>query len=145
VELTVAIIAIVVAFGAVLVSVWAVFSAEKSSQAQVEAQIRQQINDAENYKDDKIVQFYSMSKDASEESIENLQAVMKSAEQRLINVYDDACALYLDGKIDKQRFKQNYEHTIIRNMKNVVFQRDYFFAEPNEYPNTLAVFREWTE
>ena len=36
------------------------------------------------------------------------QKALNSGIESLLNQYDDACAKYIDGKIDKHRFKKTY-------------------------------------
>lgn len=65
-----------------------------------------------------------------------------SAEESYRNAYEDACAKYLDGKVDKKRFKKIYKREI-RNLVTDKEQRQYYLDKNSQYSATMAVYREW--
>jgi nicotinic acid phosphoribosyltransferase len=65
-----------------------------------------------------------------------------------LNIYDDLCGTYLDGKIDKIRFKKNYKDELIKLVKDPMFN-EYYRPEKDElkskYKKTLKVFYKITD
>ena len=39
-----------------------------------------------------------------------VQQAFETAREMNLNAYDEACSKYLDGKVDKERFKKNYQN-----------------------------------
>jgi uncharacterized phage infection (PIP) family protein YhgE len=60
-----------------------------------------------------------------------------------LNAYDEACMKYRDGKVDKVRFKKNYQ-VQIRQLVEDASHKDYY-NPPNtsRFKATLAVYEEW--
>lgn len=73
---------------------------------------------------------------------EILQKCYYSAEESYRNAYEDACAKYLDGKVDKRRFKRIYKREI-HNLVTDRDQRQYYPDKNSQYSATMAVYREW--
>lgn len=59
-----------------------------------------------------------------------------------LNAYEEACAKYLDNKIDKVRFQKNYV-TEIRNLVENKNYEKYFDAVKSRYKAILKVYQEW--
>lgn len=81
----------------------------------------------------------------SDEEKETLQIYNKSldaATQSFLNTYDGACSKYLDGKIDKLRFKKDY-HVEIRNLLENQDLKPYFDSITSKYKPILLVYNEW--
>ena len=87
--------------------------------AQVEMQIRELILSARSRYEDKVVQF------KDEEDDELRKAMIDSALEGVLNAYDEACAKYLDGKVDKERFKKLYHDEIRQLVDNVATKEKY--------------------
>ncbi|WP_345888581.1 hypothetical protein [Shewanella algae] len=62
--------------------------------------------------------------------------------QTLMNTYDDACSKYIDGKVDKVRFKKNYKYEI-RNLLENKDLKEYFDPLTSRYKPILNVYAEW--
>ena len=56
--------------------------------------------------------------------------------------YDEACAKYLDGKVDKQRFKQLYVNEI-RNWVDSEAVKDKYIMPQSRFHATVKVYDEW--
>ncbi|MEZ8193184.1 hypothetical protein [Vibrio sp. 1F279] len=62
--------------------------------------------------------------------------------QTLMNTYDVACSKYIDGKVDKTRFKKSYKYEI-RNLLEDQSFKEYFDPLTSRYKSILSVFDEW--
>lgn len=67
---------------------------------------------------------------------------LDSGIESMLNQYDDACAKYIDGKIDKNRFKKTYNKEIRNIVENKEFT-DYFNPTTSNYKPILIVYKEW--
>ena len=66
----------------------------------------------------------------------------EAAKEDLANVYDEACMKYLDGKIDKYRFKKSYNVEIRRMVEDPVF-KDLYDKLSTNFQATVKVYKEW--
>lgn len=74
-----------------------------------------------------------------------LELYMKNfnaATQTLINYYDSACSKYIDGKVDKVRFKKTYKNEIRKLLEHPDLQ-EYFNPLTSSYKPILNVYQEW--
>lgn len=65
-----------------------------------------------------------------------------TAVENLLNAYEEACAKYIDKKVDKERFKKNYFKSIQKVVENKEF-KDYYSGVQSKYKATLKVYKEW--
>lgn len=108
----------------------------KLVQGQVEMQIRERITNARIRYEDLIIQYQ---KDLQSELIKD---VYESTKEEFLNAYDEACQKYLDGKVDKERFKKSYFTEIQDIVKNKSFKSRYD-TQSTPYKATLKVYEEW--
>lgn len=77
--------------------------------------------------------------------LEPLQLAFREAVEDNLNAYEDACAKYIDGKIDRARFKKSY----IEEIRTICQQKDNDCAEfmipetTSKFQGIWKVFREW--
>jgi hypothetical protein len=77
--------------------------------------------------------------------LEPLDKAFHEAVEDNLNAYEDACAKYVDGKIDKDRFKKMY----IEEIRNICVQKDgpvHSFMHPegsSKFQAIWKVYREW--
>lgn len=95
------------------------FKYNKLVQAQVEMQIRERITYARTRYEDLII---NHNKELNDELI---KMVYESTKEEFLNAYDEACQKYLDGKVDKERFKKSYFIEIQSIVKSVDFKQKY--------------------
>jgi hypothetical protein len=79
---------------------------------------------------------------ASELTPINVQSFINAALEDYMNTYDEACAKYLDGKVDKERFKKLY----INEIKNLVEDKntkEKYTKPQTKYNPTVKVYEEW--
>jgi ribosomal protein L17 len=70
------------------------------------------------------------------------KTVFESALENNINAYEEACAKYLDGKVDKKRFKKTY-CTEIRQLVESKDLKKYFDSITTRYKAVVKVYDEW--
>jgi hypothetical protein len=119
----------------------------------VEMEIRTKINSASNRRDDVMIKLAgyedsisSLDDDKDDSHEKNaLKYAADSAVENWLNAYDDACGLYIDNKLDKERFKKNYYHEIIELIEDKEFE-NYFVPEyKSRYYKLIMVYKEWTK
>lgn len=116
-------------------------SANKISQGQIELSIHQLIQQTQ-----KDVMELSLriadQEDPEEGKNEILLQVFKTAFEQNLNAYEEACAKYLDGKVDRERFKRNY---IIEIRRLVEEYKEKFDSTTTPYKCILKVYKEWND
>lgn len=71
-----------------------------------------------------------------------LKKIYASAAEAYRNAYEDACAKYIDGKIDTKRFEKMYK-TEIYNLVNSDAQKDFYASNQTTYVSTTKVYKQW--
>lgn len=110
-----------------------------TAQGALETQIRSSISESVYYM---ALIGVEMAKDTENAGNELLQQAYHAAEETYRNAYEDACGKYLDGKVDKNRFKKLYNVEIRRLVEDEPYKR-YYENNQSAYTSTLAVYREW--
>lgn len=67
---------------------------------------------------------------------------LTAATQTMLNTYENACTKYLDGRIDKVRFKKDF-HIEIQNLVKKKELSEYFNTRSSSYKAILKVYDEW--
>ena len=80
--------------------------------------------------------------DEDRETLDIYDKNLNAAVQSLLNTYDGACSKYIDKKIDKIRFKKNYQIEI-RNLLESQDLKEYFNPITSRYKPILVVYNEW--
>jgi len=152
-------LSLVVSFGAVLFAKSSSTKANTIAQenlnlqhGMVELEISQSIENAKsNVNDISIIMVPLVSRErlktTSSEDDETLELYRKNfnaATQTLINYYDSACSKYIDGKVDKVRFKKSYKNEIRKLVENDDF-KEYFNPLTSSYKPILNVYSEWED
>lgn len=152
-------LSLVVSFGAVLFAKSSSTKANSIAQenlnlqhGMVELEISQSIENAKSKVNDiSIIMVPLVSKErlktTSSEDDETLELYRKNfnaAIQTLINYYDSACSKYIDGKVDKIRFKKSYKNEIRKLVENDDF-KEYFNTLTSSYKPILNVYSEWED
>lgn len=129
----IAIIISILAFG---FSLFSFFKSNSLTKGQVEMQIREMISSAKWRYADLGIQ---LSKDNQNTT---LVASTTAALEDVLNAYDEACAKYIDNKVDKERFKKLYV-TEIRNLVEDDNTKHYFVMPQSRFQATVKVYRKW--
>lgn len=107
---------------------------EKIYYGQSELAISESITNAKNRVTDILA-------NASEQNNQYTNQCMKVAIEQLLNSYEEACAKYIDSKVDKKRFKKTYFDEI----KNIVesVELNEYFKFGSKYDAIKMVYEEW--
>lgn len=79
---------------------------------------------------------------AEDKQLEGYKRVLKAAMESNVNAYEAACAKFLDGKIDKVRFRKTYQ-TEIRKLVQDQNHKQFFDPVTSSYKAILKVYDEW--
>ena len=74
-------------------------------------------------------------KDTGKESI-------TAYDEDLFNAYDEACAKYIDKKVDRERFKKMYMHEIRQLVEEAPY-KSFFNQKSCRFDAILKVYDEW--
>jgi hypothetical protein len=77
-----------------------------------------------------------------EKQLEIYQRSFNAAVEGNINAYEEACAKYLDGKVDRKRFGKNYR-VALRQLIETPELKGYFDAVTSRYKAILKVYDSW--
>lgn len=141
------IVAIVISILGLFISVISIIrakNAHKIAQGQIELNIHQLLNQT---KKDVIDIALVIAEKCSGNEQEMRSAIAKAfdtANERNLNAYEEACAKYLDNKVDKERFKKNY-HIEIRQLVEDTNNQSKFDANTSTYKAILKVYKEWND
>lgn len=134
-------ITVIVSIIALAVSAFSLFvsyKAHKVALAQVELDIRNLITRAKERYEDKVLSF------EENKTKPVYTKLMAAVLEDYLNAFDEACAKYVDNKIDKKRFKKTYFDEIRQLVESNAFRDKY--AEPQtKYEATIKVYREWNK
>ncbi|MCM1118505.1 MAG: hypothetical protein NC543_04005 [bacterium] len=111
-------------------------TANQMQMGQVEMQIRELIQNARSRYEDIAIQLNG------HESDETYGKVITSALEGVLNAYDEACAKYLDDKVDKERFKKLY-HDEIRQLVTDEATKEKYREPQTKFHATNKVYTEW--
>jgi len=146
IELGIAIISLLIAFLAYCKSKEAI----RISMGESERSTRDLISQARRNMEDRSLYFAELLKDIENKKEPIFKASKKalnSAVEDWLNAYENACGKYLDGKIDKKRFRKDFE-TEIRNFvddkkKKEIYGQLLHPKEKSHYKSIWKVSREW--
>lgn len=114
------------------------------AQADIEFQIASNIRETENRVSDIGIEVAkNLGEDVEDNVKEMFRKVFNQAIESNLNAYEEACAKYLDGKVDKDRFKKNYHKQIRRLIEDSKDLMKYFDKPSSAYKCILKVYNEW--
>jgi hypothetical protein len=146
IELGISIISLLIAFLAYCKSKEAI----RISMGESERSTRDLISQARRNMEDRALYFAELLKDIKnkkEPIFKASEKAVNSAVEDWLNAYENACGKYLDGKIDKKRFRKDFE-TEIRNLmeekkKNKIYGKLLYPKEKSHYKNIWKVYNMW--
>ena len=149
-SLIVAIISLIVAIIALVRSDSAAKTANQISYASLELEMRRTISDSSDRVGDLSIQMRPLiakrqGQTLSPEEEAQLGALEQSFNasiENYLNAYEELCAKYIDGKIDKVRFRKSFA-VEIRNLVERESLRKHFDANTSRYRAILKVYHEW--
>ena len=108
------------------------------SQGQIELQIHQILSQTKRHLLDLALKLQG------DQSADIIRQAFETARELNLNAYDEACSKYLDGKVDRERFKKNY-HVEIRQLVEDENNREKFNPVTSRYKCILLVYNEWND
>ena len=124
---------------------------KKQSDAQMEIAVREMISSARSNLRQIIITDTSVkeallneakAKEALLNEAKAKEALLNEAKEELLNAYDEACAKYIDKKIDKKRFKRMYYGEIKNIVKDNEFQKMINWPK-SKFPHIVKICQEW--
>lgn len=145
-----------VSVGAVVVSTAQARRAERASEqanriavGEAERSLRDSIDSARQRLDAIVFRFTELkmrgSQDANAEVLELLRTQCASAVEAVLNAYETACGQFIDGKVDRERFKKTY-HSEIRQLcdpKNEAYASLMHPQATSHFQATWKVYQQW--
>lgn len=134
-------ISAVLSTGAVIISIISYMTSrinmiriEKTYYGQSELLVREAITNAKNRVTDILSTVNTPNNQYTKQRID-------AAIEQLLKAYEEACAKYIDIKIDKKRFKKTYMYEI----KEIVESDDFkeYFQFGSKYSAIKKVYKEW--
>jgi len=135
---------------AILISIIALRKSNLSSTAYIELYINERITDTKEkvaelfLEKEKLPTITGSANTAYPDIVKAYEKVINSAIENNLNAYEGACTIYLDDKIDKERFKKTYRTEIKRLVENSGMKQ-YFDATTSRFKGILKVYKEWED
>ncbi len=144
----ISLIPIIISLGALIISFWKLEitkRAEKTAIANNEISIRTMITSARNRTDDLTIEYNRLEfvDGKSEEAKKVFEKSIFSSIENMLNVYEKACSLYLDNKVDKKRFRKDYKIDIRKLAENKNISERYLSKKINDFGSINRVIKEW--
>jgi DNA-binding Xre family transcriptional regulator len=143
------ILSIVISVGALIISIIALIKSISSTSATIELMMNERITNTKDKVNEVAMQMAPLlsknkgKRTAEEESqLEMLCKVYDSAVESNLNAYEEACAKYLDRKVDRKRFKKTYK-TEIRQLVEDDSLRDRFEPLTSKFKAIMRIYDEW--
>ena len=127
-----------------IISIIRANSAHKIAQGQIELNIHQLLNQTKKDVMDITIVIAEKCSNDDQDMKGVLTQALNTANERNLNAYEEACAKYLDNKVDKERFRKNY-HIEIRQLVEDANNKDKFDATTSPYKAILKVYKEWND
>lgn len=127
-----------------IISIVRANSAHKIAQGQIELNIHQLLNQTKKDVMDITIVIAEKCSNDDQDMKAVLTQALNTANERNLNAYEEACAKYLDNKVDKERFRKNY-HIEIRQLVEDANNKNKFDATTSPYKAILKVYKEWND
>ena len=146
-------ISIIIASVSAIIAVLSVLSARKAntlSSSGIETSLRSLIENGRNIVNTISITMAPLLAQKDEKSFSEIQrkeldiykGLFKSAVESWLNTYEEACAKYIDNKIDKTRFKKQF-HSEIRGVVECQELKSFFDPTTSKFKTILKVYEEW--
>lgn len=150
ISLVISSIAIIVAIFSLVKASTSARAAQKSQYAFLELAIREQVNLAKGRILALAEKFSELPLPMEPRSFQDKQkaktlgGALDAAYEDFLNVYEDACAMYRDGKLDGERFKKSYR-SAIRELFSDEHYKGLLDGVSSRYKAIQATYREWED
>ena len=146
-SIVLAAIAILVSIAAIVVSIVTFSKANALNLGNIELYINERITHTKERVSDielQMSELVSKSKRTAQEErvLETFRHSFMAAVENNINAYEEACAKYLDKKVDRKRFTKLYKTEIRQLVENEAF-KEYFDGVTSRYKAVLKVYKSW--
>lgn len=135
----IALLALVLSVVSLIISSKSSSKSNKTAMGSEELQVRELIRSAKNRFEDLAIE---QADDETKKDNPIFEQAVNSALEGVCNAYDEACSKYLDGKIDKTRFKKMYFDEIKNWVENDSV-KDKYVEPQTRFHATVAVYNEW--
>ena len=135
-EIAALILSTITAAASALAAFLTFLNGRRTAYGNIELQIREMISEA------KYRQLECMSKLAENPNNITLKNQLKALDEDVLNAYDEACAKYIDKKVDRERFKKMYMHEIRQLVESDDFAHKYNCIQ-SRFNATKRVYDEW--
>lgn len=150
IELATVIISILISILALVVSVLSYKRSSSIAMGGLEIALRDSLNNSIiNVHTSSVAMIPLLSKQAEDElttqeafQLDALKKIFDSNVENNLNVYEEACAKYIDNKTDKKRFKKMFRDEIKQLVESKDFD-DKFHPHHSKYKAILRVYDEW--
>lgn len=142
-------ISILIAGVALIISVISIIVSIRNSSAMIELTINERITTTKEKVGDVsniMTPLLAKEKPSADEKrmIELYLKQFDLAIENNLNAYEEACAKFLDKKVDKKRFKKIYKTEIRKLVENKEF-RKYFDGVTSNFKAILKVYKQWED
>lgn len=142
-------IATFLALVAIVISVISYRRATTLSFASIELAIKEQITSTKTRVSDIGMQIYPLTAKekrtpTDERHLEALKISLEAAIENNLNAYEEACAKYLDKKVDRKRFEKSYRVEIRQLVEDKNLGKR-FDGVTSRYKAILKVYRMWED
>lgn len=137
---------IILSIIAIIISMVSFKKSDKLNMASIELYINERItNTKEKVYDISMQMATSLDElEAHPKQKEAFNKIFEGAVENNLNAYEEACTKYLDKKIDRKRFKKNYQSEIRNLVQNKQFAK-YYDTVTSKYRATLKVYKLWED
>jgi len=116
---------------------------ERIAQGNTELVLRQQIRESKRDCDNVIMRLTEYKDGDTKKDLTAHTKAFNSALERNVNTYEQACALYLDNKVDKSRFCKDFKSEIKNLVEDEALRDKFFQPHSSTYRAILKVYDEW--
>lgn len=114
------------------------------SQGSTELGIRSSISEGRTRFNTFVFEFKKLQLEYPEADLSGFANIMNVYLEDLLSLYDTACVLYLDKKIDRKRFKKHFMNEIVNSVENPNYREEYFNSEKVKFSGIVEVYEKWT-
>ena len=118
----------------------------KLNSANLEVMISERISSAREKTDQAMLRIAEVSdKKITGDHLTALQKSFNSSLENYLNILEEACAKYIDDKIDKIRFKKTYKTSIKQIFENETYKNFLDSDTAQKFPSLLKLYKKWYE
>lgn len=141
------IVSIAVSGLAIIISIVSIWKANSTASAGIELDINRGITSTRARVSDMSIQMFPLLSKAirtpeEERLLQGYTLAFEEAQESHLNAIEEACAKYLDKKVDRRRFKKTHR-TAIRQLVEDDDHKQYLDPLTSRFKAILKVYKEW--